>query len=80
VHCSVELHAAAAYEQALIIRQELEQTFLLMETRAGLAQVALAQGKLGQANVFGGYSSPSRSFSSLQTLVFIPTNKIGDLA
>lgn len=31
------------------VRQELGQTFLLIETRAGLAQVALAQGKLGQA-------------------------------
>lgn len=41
--------ATAVYEQAITIRQALGQTFLLMETRAGLALAALAQANLAQA-------------------------------
>ena len=41
--------AASAYEKALTIRRELGQTFLLMETQAGLAQLMLVQAKLDQA-------------------------------
>ncbi|HRQ42596.1 MAG TPA: tetratricopeptide repeat protein [Chloroflexota bacterium] len=41
--------AEAAYGRALTIREELGQHFLAMETRTGLAQLALAKGNLAQA-------------------------------
>ncbi len=43
--------AKAAYQQALQVRQGSGQRHLLSEDRAGLAQVALAQGNLAQAQV-----------------------------
>jgi serine/threonine protein kinase/tetratricopeptide (TPR) repeat protein len=41
--------AAEVYEQALILREELAQRHLVMECRAGLARVSMAQDNLEQA-------------------------------
>jgi hypothetical protein len=41
--------AAAAYQQALVIRHELRQPNNAAEMRAGLARVALSQGEVRQA-------------------------------
>jgi tetratricopeptide (TPR) repeat protein len=41
--------AEEAYRQALALREALGQTHLAVETRAGIAEIALAQGRVGEA-------------------------------
>jgi tetratricopeptide (TPR) repeat protein len=42
--------AATTFQQAVALRQELEQPPLVVESQAGLARVALAQGNLAEAH------------------------------
>ena len=41
--------ATATFQKALLLRQELNQTELALESQAGLAHLLLAQGDLSQA-------------------------------
>lgn len=51
IFCSMEKYAeaATAYQAALALREQLEETFLALETRAGLARLAFTVGDLSLA-------------------------------